>query len=252
MLRRRSATVTVTRLCVLAAVPPAGAQTQLLPNLQPLDPWNVYVASTAGGGRELRFGSTAANVGRGPLEIYSEKANDCDANSATTNRFAYQRIFLDADGDGVFNRAVDASSIVRQAGCMVYHSSHHHWHFDAFARYELRSGTAVLRSSTKVSFCVSDSWWFGSGLAGFSSSAYYKNCNRTSTQGISIGWVDEYGPNLDGQSLDITGMAPGSYCLLLRSDPIDLLAETSNSDNARGVVVQLTNTGVTTTCTTCT
>ena len=252
MFGRRIAAVTLAFACAVGAAQPAAAQTQLLPNLQPLDPWNVYVATTAGGGRELRFGSTASNVGRGPLEIYSQKADDCDANSATTNRFAFQRIFLDANGDGVFNRAADASSVVRQTGCMVYHSSHHHWHFDAFARYELKSGSSVLRSSTKVSFCVSDSWWFGSGLPGFSSSAYYKQCNRTSTQGISIGWVDEYGPNLDGQSLDITGLASGSYCLLLRSDPLDMLSETSNSDNVRGIVVQLTSTGVTATSTACT
>ena len=44
-------------------------------------------------------------------------------------------------------------------------------------------------------------------------------CQSISTQGISAGWADAYVLTLPGQSLDVTELPRGSYCLTTRADP---------------------------------
>jgi len=43
-----------------------------------------------------------------------------------------------------------------------------------------------------------------------------------SNQGISVGWQDTYGSYLDGQWLDITGIAPGNYWLRVIINPYNV------------------------------
>ena len=86
--------------------------------------------------------------------------NDCDGDGDPLNdRKAFQRIFGDTDGDGVFTRGSDTVLSKRFAGCSIFHVAHDHWHFEEFARYRLVKPKTedVVASSEKVSFCVRDS-----------------------------------------------------------------------------------------------
>ena len=198
----------------------------------------------------LRLDNEVMNAHTGALEIFPRKS-DCDSDGdAQNDRMAHQRIFLDKDGNGYFERRIDRQSDTHVAGCMQYHPAHSHWHFDAFALYELypcdpltglcaRSTPAA--QGTKATFCVIDIHRTFPMLSGSPSSGHYKSCSRTSTQGLSVGWADEYTYTLAGQHIDVTGVPPGNYCLVSTADPDDVLLETDETDNSASIGVTLSD-----------
>jgi Lysyl oxidase len=196
---------------------------------------------------QLRLSNTVADKGIGPLEIYPEPTagNDCDGDGDPTNdRYAFQRVFKDSSNSsspGYFVRGQDTPTTSRRVGCMVFHPTHHHWHLEDFARYNLkRESTGALASqSTKIGFCVTDGEHLFPSLPGSSGADYYGACQSASTEGISIGWADTYGAYLDGQSINIGGLPAAKYCLVSRVDPSDRLAETIESNNARRTRIYL-------------
>jgi hypothetical protein len=56
-------------------------------------------------------------------------------------------------------------------------------------------------------------------------------------QGISVGWADEYHDGLDGQFVDVTGLAPGQYVLEAEVNAEWLYKEESYANNRASVVV---------------
>lgn len=169
-----------------------------LPNLRTRRPLGMRITHEQGAAL-LRFTNTVANVGDGPLEL--RPVNDGETTTA------YQRIFThDASLDWELKSE-------REVGTFVFHPQHNHWHFEAFAEYQLREvgpngevGEVLREAEDKVSFCVADSLAVNKGLAHFSStSAYGTACNQNAIQGISVGWADRYGWRLYGQWIDISG-----------------------------------------------
>lgn len=252
----RKAVLLVLRLALtgFAAVrsspPVVATPVELLPDLHTLAPKDLAVVVVRQGSRlerRLRFGNEIANGGRGPLELYPVST---PCNPGTRNyRLVMQRIYQDTNNNGQFDRGVDAVSREVPAGCMVFHPAHRHWHFEDFARYELYafSGAQLgvkVAESTKVSFGVIDIHRPESDLAGSPPSAYYTTCDRTSTNGLSVGWSDEY-PALPDQYLAIDGVPDGAYCLVSTSDPSNRLVEMDDTNNRTGVQVQLAGTTAT-------
>jgi hypothetical protein len=197
------------------------AQTDLLPNLVPLPASELSVVQ-ANNRTLLRFAAVNTNVGNGPLEL---RAGGIDG----TGQQVFQRIYR---SDGSFRD--------RLAGTMTYHPEHNHFHFNNFALYTLTAvgSTGSGQTSEKTSFCVEDTNQIDLGLPGAPRSGVYTTCNPD-VQGLSVGWGDRYGPNLDGQSIDITGDPEGDYHLRIATDPgtpnsadVDgQLLETNESDN---------------------
>ena len=68
-------------------------------------------------------------------------------------------------------------------------------------------------------------------IAGAPKKAVYRFCGFE-VQGMSIGWADKYGANLPGQAIDITGWGDGLYELTTEFNPQAKLLESSLSDNA--------------------
>lgn len=201
----------------------------------------------------LRFASIIGNGGAGVVELKPDSparsaTNDCDGDGDPLNdRQAFQRVFRDADGDGVYKRGVDTVFDKRFAGCSLFHAEHSHWHFEEFARYQLvkpKSGR-VVAASEKVSFCVRDSIRFGATLPGSPASMHYGECTQDSVTGLSIGWADYYGSTLPGQELDIRGLPDGRYCLRNEADPGDRLAESDEGNNGRSTLLRITGREVT-------
>jgi hypothetical protein len=193
----------------------------------------------------LRLTNRLANKGRGPLEIRpSAISHDCDHDGDPANdRDAVQRVYLDGDGNRVFQRKADTASERFRFGCERYDPRVQHWNVADLARYELRrrrSGKTVART-TKVAYCAVDSELAFPELPGSPRQPYYPRggCDEGSTLGISIGWVDEYYYGVPGQALDIAGVKAGRYCLVSIGDPDELLRESDNSNNARKTRIEL-------------
>jgi len=185
-----SATLALTGLGVIAASspPPAaagGADPALLPDVIVRPLTEIRIQKRAGI-KLLRFASIIGNAGVGVVELKPDSParsaqNDCDGDGDPLNdRKAFQRIFGDSDGDGVFTRGTDTLLEKRFAGCSVFHVEHDHWHLEEFARYQLekpRSGR-IVASSEKVSFCVRDSIRFDAALPGSPSMFHYGACTQ--------------------------------------------------------------------------
>jgi hypothetical protein len=247
--------VAIPALAIFAAVlaaPPASAGHalggDLLPDLVPSRPVALGVRVAATGRRLLRFGSSVRNRHTGALEL-RPRAEDCNGNgNPRDDRTAYQRIYRDDDGNGVFSRVWERRAWSRRAGCMVFHRSHGHWHFESFTEYSLQgynpdgSLGAVVATSGKVSFCIVDSTRTTPALRASPHTRYYagsRSCNPNGIWGISVGWADYYGPHVPGQALDVTRLPAGFYCLVIVADPENRLAEVSEANNVRRIGIWL-------------
>jgi len=208
------------------------------PDLRTLPPSNLRIV-VQGGLRQLNFSNTVWNGGRGPLHLRAVHNNS--SNTAATTA-VFQGIFShDANGDWYL---VSES----QVGLFRFDPDHNHWHFDQFARYEIRNagpggsiGDTVLVSSEKVTFCVIDTTKVDMTLEHSTSAAGYSICGQNAVQGLSVGWGDTYPWWISGQSLDATGLQNGTYWLVSTADPRNLLAEFDEGNNTGAVKFRIKN-----------
>lgn len=92
----------------------------------------------------------------------------------------------------------------------TYSPCHAHYHFDDYARYELRdpmSGELVAEGH-KQAFCLVD--WESWAWPELSEEDRQYTCFN---QGLKVGWSDTYEEQLDCQWIDVTGLEPGDYTL---------------------------------------
>jgi len=248
-----SASLALAGIGVMAASspPPAAARAggsapELLPDVVVRPITEIRIKKRTGV-KLLRFASIIGNAGAGVVELKPDAPrnsarNDCDGDGDPLNdRKAFQRIYRDTDGDGVFTRGVDEVLERRFAGCSVFHPAHDHWHFEEFARYRLVKPKTkrIVASSEKVSFCVRDSIRFGPTMPGSPFPAHYGTCTQDSVTGLSIGWADYYGSTLPGQELDVRGLPDGRYCLRNEADPADRLRESDDGNNGRSTLLRI-------------
>jgi len=118
-----------------------------------------------------------------------------------------------------------------------YSECHDHYHFDEFARYELRDGDEVVAIGHKQAFCLLDTqaWAWPFEPAKF-------DC---ANQGISRGFADWYEAGLPCQWVDITDTPPGEYALRITLNQprpehlVAALVERDHSNNVAEVVVTI-------------
>lgn len=92
-----------------------------------------------------------------------------------------------------------------------YSPCHQHYHFLGFATYELRDvHDNRVGFGHKQSFCMTDSRRY-TGTRGRRFDCRF--------QGITAGWGDRYGFDLDGQWVDVTGLPSGDYTLVATVNP---------------------------------
>lgn len=213
----------------------ADGPAELLPNLLSLDATELSV-EPVGGRRRLRFAGTLANAGPGPFVLQPRGRGRC----APDQHAAHQLLFVDTSGDGRFQRNLDTQERRAFAGCMLRHRGHDHWHFDAMASYSLRlpETSVTVADRPKVSFCLRDNERLDDVVG--PPREHYGECSATRVQGISPGWVDVYGSDLDGQWLMLPRTFTGGLvCLDLAADPRGLVRETDETDNATTTPVRI-------------
>lgn len=208
---------------------PVPAQ-RLLPDLVTLPARKLYLEMRETG-RRLRFASSLGNAGAGPLEVRPNQNRSCPEGQHNST----QVVFRDTDGDTLFSEHHDTGVWRHQAGCMLFHPKHDHWHFKASARYTLFAPDAadtVISARRKVSFCLRDTDRLPERYGTFDYPEAYGACSRRSPQGISVGWMDVYQNNLAGQALPLPPDLPdGLYCLRTVVDPINQLVESDDGNN---------------------
>ncbi len=229
---------TVGGLAPAAAAP--GGQVHY-PDLRTEPPSELSMSVSGDGSRRLlRFANKVYNAGDGPLEL--EPSDD----ASTLGVEVVQRLYAH-DGRGVWSVAEE-----REAGTFSFHSTHDHWHFDQFARYELRTAGSdgsiggVVLTSEKITYCLIDNYTTTLSLEHTASTAGYTTCDsQDSTQGISVGWGDRYAPGLAGQHLDVSDVPDGVYWLVSTVDHEDLLAEKDDANNRAATRLRISGSTVT-------
>lgn len=170
----------------------------------------------------LRFSNGIANTGPGHWRLRPENQGGVTS--------AIQEI-LNADG-----------TIAREylASTFEFHPAHNHWHIGDVALFEVRAGSPTGpiagSNSIKITFCLLD-WYRLDGNAPTSQRTYW-DC-ATSYQGVSPGWVDQYHQSVEGQQLDLTGVAPGRYYLVSTTNPAKTFLETNLTNNTAWVSFDL-------------
>lgn len=89
---------------------------------------------------------------------------------------------------------------------------------------------AQMVAGHKQGFCAMDVWPYAP-----VDPQKYLGC--FTVQGISRGWADEYGFQLDGQWIDVTGLPAGPYVLEAEANPGRLYRELDYSNNSGAVLV---------------
>lgn len=210
--------------------------TALLPDMRSDRAFDLGIEGS-GSDRRLRFAASLANDGPGPMLIKPRGPQGCPAGQQRVR----QVVQLDANDNGTFQRRRDGERVSRPSACMLRHPTHDHWHFDAMASYTLRVAVTgeVLARRRKVSFCLRDNERVPDAVAPTPQS-WFGECSATTRQGISPGWADVYGAELDGQSLPLPAAADRqSLCLVLRADPLDRLLEADERNNATAVTLRV-------------
>ena len=206
-------------MLALAAV--ALALAAPLPDLDQAPPLAVRIVQKQG--RQLLvFGSAVDNTGRGELVVVGRRVGNVMRTWQVvgTSRYALP---------------------VRLR--YVRSETHQHWHFPNFERYGLRrlDGTPVARDH-KTGFCLRDTYetralnrrpvWTGE---------CRRNDPRATSvrEGISPGFGDDYVPQKEGQSIDVTHVPPGQYVLVHTANPDGVLRERSYANNSAAALLAL-------------
>jgi hypothetical protein len=201
-----------------------------LPDVVERPPNNLTV-QRANGRWQLGFTTAVDNVGDGPFVVVAHRP----AGSPTM--VASQRVTLSTGKVKTYPKV----------GILHYQNAdnHHHWHFQPYERYELRTldGELVVRDH-KQGFCLADHYGRAPGVAHgppvFLDNCAWGNPQATSlVEGTSVGYTDIYPAYFHGQSIDITGVPAGQYLLVNRVNPLLRFRELRYDNDAATLAIRL-------------
>jgi hypothetical protein len=227
-------------LALAAALPAPALAADLLPDLDQETPDGLTVTTDLSGATpryHLGFDSAVDNRGAGPLIISGHRASEA-AQQMTADQTIRQ-----SDG---------GTRTIAGIGRLEYvHSEDHdHWHYLGFDRYELRRAAdyKLIAPDQKTGFCLGDRYNTDpqSRVGAEPDQAFYTGyCGRGQTQllsvveGISVGYGDVYFATLEGQFVDLTGVAAGEYYLVHRVNADRKLRESNYRNNASSLRIAI-------------
>lgn len=234
----------VIEIASTASITRSSSASPLLPNIWALDPTGVEI-QLDGDRRLLRFDTATVDVGVGPLEVVATRKACGTRPESAEDRAALQRIFLDVNADGVFNRRTDTSFQTSPAGCIAFSQAHQHWHLVEYVQYSLTLWPdAASGVSRTKSFCLEDTFRLFSGIPGSRPRPHYDSCDSRGVMGLSPGWGDTYPASTPGQLLNISNVQDGTYCLRFVVDPDNLIIEGNELDNTSELLLLLSGENV--------
>jgi hypothetical protein len=237
---RRVAAMVAMAVLALGVPTAHSAPPEELPNLVPLPLYDLDVEKAEDDPDlpALRFAMATANRGDYALDLFAEPAGPGEATAHQCVDWATDRVCAGR----------------QEVGRFVWHAEHAHHHLEDFALYELRrfrrngvpdmSRAGLVATSGKVSFCIIDVEYDDeseqpSPLYWLPHPLYYSCIVGAGFQGISPGWRDVYTRGTPGQEIVLAGVAPGTYALVVTTDPEDRLLETDESDNVAVTGVEI-------------
>jgi hypothetical protein len=214
------------------ALPGDAAGVPLLPDLAQELPADLVVTHAPQGYR-LGFRSAVGNVGAGPLYIAGSRP-DRGIDTLVADQVIEQR--------GAPMRVVHRVGRLRY----VVSPDHRHWHLLGFERYELRRPGAkvALVRDRKTGFCLGDRYPVF-GVTPPAPPRYTSRCGLGEparlaiTEGITVGYGDDYAANLEGQYLPLTGLRDGRYLLVHRVNVNRRLREERYDNDAAALLLRL-------------
>ena len=210
----------------------AGEPRDLLPDLVQRAPYKLGL-ERAGERWRLVFASAVENHGEGPLLVEGSRRN------RATPEMRADQVVLRSDGS---TRVVQGVGALR----FVVSSDHRHWHVLGFDRFELRRAHnfKLLLRDRKTGFCLGDR--YAAGPAQDVVPEFLRTrCGLDRPgllrvrEGITPGFGDDYKPRLEGQYLDVTGLAPGRYVLTHRANSDGKILESDYGNNAASLLLRL-------------
>lgn len=216
----------------------------LLPDLAQVKPYDVQIGRITSLQREhgrdqsvtqvrIAFSSMVVNVGPGPLIV-----------RGTRSRRARKQVMR---ADQIVKSDDGRSRIVKGVSRWKYiaNPDHSHWHYQGFDAFRLATldGRTVAKSP-KQGFCLGDRSKADLTLPGAPQQPVYrghcalkKRHARRVLGGISVGWGDDYSAFLEGQSIDVTNVPAGRYCLEHRAT--GSLQEIGSANNVAVAIVTI-------------
>jgi hypothetical protein len=210
----------------------------LLPDLVQRPPTQVGIVQV-GASFRLGFQSSVENVGAGPLQIHGHRASTESPMVA----------------DQVVNMSNGSTETLAGIGSMIFYVPHNHWHYLGFDHYELRKASdySLVAPDQKMGFCLGDRFSVFGGVVADPPSPpgpfTESNCESGNTaalsvtEGISPHYGDLYGPQVEGQYIDITGVEAGEYEIVHRVNEDHSIHESSYNNDVASVLIKLTLSG---------
>lgn len=203
----------------LAGPPASGPE----PDLEALPAWGIRMAKD---GNHLQFSATVWNGGDSPLVVQGFRSG----KRGVLDAYQY---FYDSDGNQVG---------YVPAGQMIWdpRKTHHHWHFEDFARYRLLDADQHgIQRSKKEAFCLANTDAIDYTVPGANwnpdDTDLETSCGDLDSMAVSevlaSGSGDTYEQFRAGQSFNLTGVPNGSYYVSVEANPNKVLTEQSVTNN---------------------
>jgi hypothetical protein len=203
----------------LDAPPPSGPE----PDLAALPAWGIDISK---GGNYLQFSATVWNAGTSPLVVEGFR----EKHKAIMDAYQY---FFDSDGNQVG---------YVPAGHMEWdpRPTHHHWHFEDFARYRLlRVDQSKVQRSHKEAFCLANTDAIDYTVPGADwtpdDTDLQTSCGGFSAPAVSevlaAGSGDTYEQFRGGQAFSLFKVPNGTYYISVEANPDHVLTELSSDNN---------------------
>jgi hypothetical protein len=203
--------------------------------------------------RCLRFTTDVQNVGAGPLEVGLPWLTSSGTSGFVPGGCQAEQLLTSTSGQ----------TATRPAGACEFHLAHGHFHYEDLVSFALYQSTpsgpgARIGKALKESFCLGDDDYFGFGSLAHDGARNFvgqPGCNVPSSvssssvlveEGISAGWGDVYTWDTPDQFVDITGLAPGTYDLVERTNPSNTLLVGGPTQTCALTHLRLTATAVAT------
>jgi hypothetical protein len=163
--------------------------------------------------------------------------SDCSVAEGSVGAAGVRRLLRFSTGatnDGLGDLLLGSPTDPQNAGFFVYAPCHGHYHFSGFANYKLlaQDGTVALNGH-KQAFCIED------------------NVDKTGVEpnpmpptncespGLHRGWSDVYTNHTEANWIDITGLAAGTYTLVVTLNDEHIIVESDYTNNAAQVQITI-------------